>query len=305
MTKETAAARFRQAAALLPPALRRAAEELDAVHQSQAEELRLRVGWPPTILYPEGELPLGQASEPVTPELLRLILEVATRASVHAALERIRNGFFTVQGGHRIGLCGAAVVRQGQVCSLSHLSSLSIRIAKEVVGASREVMDKLWSEDGLESTLILSQPGCGKTTLLRDLIRAVSEGEGCPALRVGVADERGELAGLWQGVPQLAVGRHTDVMDGCPKEVGLLSLLRGMNPQVLAADEITAPEDCAALVTAANCGVTLLCTAHGARPEDLAARPIYQSLLQNRIFRKLVLITREKDGTRRYQVNGL
>ena len=305
MTKEVAAARFLQVASLLPPGLRGAAEALDGERQSRAEELRLRVGWPPAVLYPEGEEPLGRTGEPVTPELLRLVLEIATCASVHTALERIRSGFFTLQGGHRIGLCGSAVVREGQVCALSHLSSLSIRVARERIGASDGVLDKLWGLDGLESTLILSPPGCDKTTLLRDLIRAVSEGEGCPPLRVGVADERGELAGVWQGTPQLSVGRHTDVMDGCPKEVGLLSLLRGMNPQVLAADEITAPEDCQALMTAANCGVALLCTAHGARLEDLEARSVYRPLLQDRIFRKLVRISRDTGGRRRYQVETL
>ena len=200
------------------------------------------------------------------------MLEIATQASAHTALERVRNGFFTVRGGHRIGICGSGVVRDGEVRNLRQLSSLAIRVAREVPGLSAAVLDRLWSGGVLQSTLLLSPPGGGKTTLLRDLIRAVSDGEGGPALRVGVADERGELAAMYQGEPQFSIGRQTDVLDGCPKGPALLMLLRGMNPQVLAADEITAPEDAAALEMAANCGVSLLCTAHAGSLEELKAR---------------------------------
>lgn len=185
--------------------------------------------------------------------------------------------------------------------NLRQFSSLAIRVAREVPGASAPVLDRLWSEGEFQSTLLLSPPGGGKTTLLRDLIRALSDGEGHPALRVGVADERGELAAMYQGVPQLAVGGHTDVLDGCPKGAALLMLLRGMNPQVLAADEITAPEDAAALEMAANCGVALLCTAHGRELEDIQTRPLYRRLLDGKLFRRLVTIRRD-GGERAYRV---
>ena len=144
----------------------------------------------------------------------------------------------------------------------------------------------------------------GKTTLLRDLIRALSDGDGVPPMRVGVADERGELAAMCEGVPQFQIGSHTDVLDGCPKGQGLLMLLRGMNPQVMAADEITAPEDVAALEMAANCGVALLATAHGAGLEDLRRRPLYRRLLSLNVFQRLVVITVENGG-RRYAVHTL
>ena len=223
---------------------------------------------------------------------LSLVLEIATQASAHTALERVRNGFFTVRGGHRIGICGSGVVRDGEVRNLRQVSSLAIRVAREVPGLSAAVLDRLWSGGVLQSTLLLSPPGGGKTTLLRDLIRAVSDGEGGPALRVGVADERG---------PQFSIGRQTDVLDGCPKGPALLMLLRGMNPQVLAADEITAPEDAAALEMAANCGVSLLCTAHAGSLEELKARPLYRRLLDEGLFRRLVIIERA-GRERRYQV---
>lgn len=294
--------RFRQAAALLPPSIRESLETLPEETCRRAEEIRLRAGRPPALVLPEGEREVGE--RPVRPEELDLVLEIATRASAHTAAEQVRHGFFTVPGGHRIGLCGTAVCRDGVVHGLRRLSSLAIRIAREVPGAANSVLDRLWEEGELQSTLILSPPGWGKTTLLRDLIRAVSDGDGCPAQRVGVADERGELAGMYGGLLQFDLGRRTDVLDGCPKGTGLLMLLRGMGPQVLAADEITDPEDVDALVGAAGCGVALLATAHGRSRADLERRPVYRALLAEGIFRRLVLIDLS-DGARRYRVEAL
>ena len=287
--------RYLQAAALLPPHMRRQAEGLDKSSQAVAEELRLRAGRPMTVVRPTGERPLP-GGEPVSPADLSLVVEIATRASAHTAMERMRSGFFTVPGGHRIGIRGSAVVKDGAVFNLRQLSSLAIRIAREVPGAAAAVADRLWEGDRFQSTLILSPPGGGKTTLLRDLIRRLSDGTGHPPLRVGVADERGELAAMYNGLPQFDIGRQTDVMDGCPKAEGLMMLLRGMNPQVLAADEITAPQDCAALLLAANCGVRLLCTAHAADLGDLKTRPLYRPLLENRCFQKLAVLSRGLEG---------
>ena len=303
MTQYDPAVRWLEVTALLPPRLREPARRLDELKQIEAEELRLRAGRPMTAVYPNGEEPVPGA-EAVIPADLDLVLEIATRASVHTAQPQISNGFFTVRGGHRIGICGSGVMVDGRVRNLRNISSLAIRVAREVPGAARPVLDKLWQGERFQSTLVVSPPGGGKTTLLRDLIRRISDGDGCPALRVGVADERGELAAMREGIAQFDVGGHTDVMDGCPKEKGLLMLLRGMNPQVLAADEITAPEDCRALEVAANCGVALLCSAHGLDLEDLKTRPLYRDLLERRIFRRLVVIHRTEDG-REYQVTEL
>ena len=187
-----------------------------------------------------------------------------------------------------MGLCGSAVMKDGEVCNVKQISSLAIRIAREVPGAGAEVLPQLWEAGTLQSTL-------------RDLIRRISDGVGGPPLRVGVVDERGELAAMYNGVPMTQVGIRTDVMDGCPKAAGLMMLLRGMNPQVLAADEITAPEDVEALEQAAGCGVALLCSAHGGTPDDLRRRPLYRRLLAGGIFRQAVLIEL-RGGRRNYRV---
>lgn len=294
-----AAARLDQVAWLLPAALRQRVQALPEKLRAVAEELRLRRGQPLFFLTPQGEEPLADTS--VTGRDLETVLELASASSVHTVMEQIKNGFVGVQGGHRLGLCGTGVIEDGRLVNLRELSSLSLRVAREFKGLSKEVLPKLWGGCGLESTLILSPPGGGKTTLLRDLIRAISSGDGCPPRRVGVADERGELAAVAGGAPTLDVGPRTDIMNACPKDIGLMTLLRGMNPQVLAVDEVTAPGDVATMLQAAGCGVTLLATAHGGTLADLDRRPLYRELMAQGVFGRLVLIW-EHDKERRYTV---
>ena len=186
--------------------------------------------------------------------------------------------------------------------NLRSLSSVSIRIARQHPGAALPLLSGLMEGGRLCSTLIAAPPGMGKTTLLRDLVRCISDGDGTPPLRVGLADERGEVAALYGGVPQLRVGRRTDVIEGCPKAQGAMLLLRAMNPQVLAMDEITAPEDVGALLTAAGCGAVLLATAHG-EGDELTRRPLYRTMLEERIFQRVVSIQRTEQG-RSYTVDA-
>ena len=285
-----------QAARLLPEPIAGRALALEEEEMARAEEFRLRAGQVPAVSFPEGERTLTGLG-PVTGEDLEGLVERASRWSLHTVLDQVCRGFVTVEGGHRVGLCGTAVMEGGEIRSLRDLSSASVRIARQIPGAAAPVAAALWEGEQLQDTLILAPPGAGKTTLLRDLIRSLSQGEGHVPLRVGVADERGELAALYRGRPQMDLGEHTDVVEGCPKAVGMMLLLRGMTPQVLAVDEVTDGADVQAMRQAAGCGVVLLATAHGTDRADLLRRPLYRAMLEEGIFRRLVTICR--DGAER------
>jgi stage III sporulation protein AA len=293
---------FASAVALLPSGLRGALNTLPTAQRVFAEEIRLRLGRPVAVTLPGGERSVCP-DRPVTTHDLEMVLEAATQGSTHTALERLRAGFVTLRGGHRLGLCGAVVCQGGEVSALRQLSSVCLRVARAVHGAADGLPARIWNGWRPYNTLILSPPGLGKTTLLRDLIRQVSDGgtHGLPC-RVSLADERGEVAACYQGRPQLAVGGRTDVLDGCPKAAGAVWLLRGMAPQVLAMDEITAPEDIQALQYASGCGAALLATAHADSPADLRRRPLYRTLPG--LFDRLILIRRQGDK-RVYEVQAM
>lgn len=294
---------FDQAAGVLPFGLRQLVRSMPTAERNIAEEFRLRAGRALSVTLPDGEKVLPSNSV-ISKEDLRTTLEIATQASIHTALEQVRHGFVTIKGGHRIGLCGTAVLKDEKIHNLREISSLNIRIARQITGIGEKIIWLLRVGTYMPSVLILAPPGAGKTTLLRDMIRCLSTGVGGPALRVGVADERGELGAVYHGIPQFDLGLHTDVMDGCSKADGLMMLLRGMNPQVMAVDEITAPEDVEALACAAGCGTTLLATAHGRGIEDLKRRSLYARLLEKSIFQKVLVIECE-NGERRYRVEDL
>ena len=223
---------WEDAAAVLPETLFQGLLQIGRERLEQLEELRLRRGFPMTALLPGGEI--ETVGPRVGEEELRQVVENATQASAHTALDRVRQGFVTLRGGHRVGMCGTVACRDGQIITLREISSLSIRVARCVEGPARPLLPELMEDGTFLSTLILAPPGAGKTTLLRDFIRGLSDGDAGPPRRVGVVDERGEIAALCQGEPQFYVGRHTDVMDGCSKAEGLSMLIRGMNPQVAA-----------------------------------------------------------------------
>lgn len=288
---------FSLAAGLLPAELRACALALPDSIRRRAEELRLRTGYPPTVVLPEGERAIpGRA---VSGHDLECVLTAATGASVHTASDSIRNGYVTARGGVRLGLCGTASVQDGEICGIRRLTSVCIRIPRQCRGCADAVYAAL-TEDGFTDTLLVSPPGGGKTTLLRELVRRLSES----GYRVALADERGEVAGVCGGAPRFDVGAHTDVLTGAPKGTGALLLLRAMSPQVLAMDEITAAEDLRAARFAANCGVRLLATAHAGDLDELRQRPAYRTLLREKIFRRAVIIG-IRGAERSYQLQQL
>lgn len=287
--------RFDRAALLLPHNLRDRARELKREERASCEEFRLRLGYPASVVMPEGERSMG--GDPVTKRELGFVLEAATGASVHSASSRLAEGFITAKGGFRVGLCGAVGLSGGEPGGFTSVSSAAIRISREHKGACVPIIDSVYSGGEVRSTLIISPPGAGKTTLLRDLVRYISDAAGGP--RVGLCDERSEIAAFFDGEPTMDVGRRTDVLDGCPKARAVSMLLRSMNPGVIAIDEITAEEDAEAMTRAAHCGVKLIATAHAASRTELAERPIYRALLASGVFEELIII-RKLGGRRSY-----
>ena len=299
--------RYEQAAQLLPMRLQRTVQQLPDWKKELAEEIRLRVGHPVTVLLPEGE----QFSTEETPRVivsrgdLEQMCDAVTGYSRYAAAETISRGYITAEGGFRIGICGTAVVRDGQTVNLKDISSAAVRIGRERRGIAEELVPQLMKEGEFCGTLIFSPPGLGKTTLLRDMIRILSDGsQQYLAKRVVLVDERSEIALMHQGKPQMDVGCHTDVLDGCPKAAAIPMVLRAMNPQIIAVDEISLAEDIHAMEMAANCGVKLLATVHSASCEELQRKPLLAALLETGAFSKCVRIAL-RDGRRSYEVQEL
>ena len=252
-------------------------KEVDRLGKGSLQELRLRMQAPPELLFPEESRWLER---PVSREDLNYTINAASRYSPWTA-QTAAQGYLTVAGGHRIGLCGEAVVQQGVVTGMKNISSLCIRIARDFPGIAASASQLPGS------LLILGPPGWGKTTLLRDLIRQLENTE-----KIGVVDERGEL--FPEGIPR---GNRVDILSGCSKQDGIPMLLRTMGPTCIAVDEITTAEDTRALLQAANCGVRLLATAHGSSVSDLRLRKIYRPLLENAVFAAVLVLKKDKSFT--------
>ena len=262
-----------------------------------AEEFRLRTGVMPTALIDGREIAIGKRS--VTDGDIACVVEKATNASVHTAQPEIAKGFISCRGGIRIGVCGCGIVHGGRITGIRDISSLSIRIPHEIKGCGQDVLQTALIGK-TDNILILSPPGGGKTTLLRESIRLLS----LSGNRVAVADERGELAAVYRGKTQFELGDCCDVMTGIPKAEAAMMLLRAMNPQAIVVDEISSPEDIPAAQTATGCGVRIIASAHAGSVQELEKRPVYKQLLEEGIF-GLAIIIENDNGRRHYRCEVL
>ena len=285
---DQAVCRFDSAAMLLPGRLRELVRTLTREQRGAAEEIRLRAGRALSVLLPQGETALG--GEAVTVRDIAALVEIATGASVHTAGAMIRQGYIACAGGHRIGLCGSVYLNGGEVGGYSAYSSADLRIAREHRGVAEGIFPQL-TRGGFASTLLVGTPGAGKTTLLRELTRLLATpARGWEGLRVSLVDERGELAAMFQGVPQLEVGTLTDVLDGYPRAAGILTALRVLTPDYIVCDEISTIDDADAILQASGCGVHFAATVHAGSVEELRRRTVMQALFDADVFRYCVLL---------------
>lgn len=213
------------------------------------------------------------------------------RHSVYAFEQELCKGYLTVEGGHRIGVVGQTVWDGREIKSLKYFTAFNIRIAHEIKGVADAVLPYLYEGELLKSTLLVSPPGCGKTTLLRDLIRKISNGSRNHASQmVSLIDERSEIASCYLGTAQNDVGMHTDILDACPKAVGMMLVLRSMSPQVIAVDELGGEEDYAAMQQAFYLGCKMLATVHGTDYETLQSNPFIKKVMIKGGFERLVFL---------------
>lgn len=275
--------------------LERAAPDFDGL-----QEIRLRTGRPLAIVERGREVFLtgdgartreAGAAWRVTAQELRETMEFVGEYSLYAYEDELRQGYLTIRGGHRVGVAGKTVLDGDKVKSVRYISCVNVRLSHEVPGCADPVLPYLWGDEGLLHTLIISPPRCGKTTLLRDMVRQISDGSRARrGYTVGVVDERSEICGCFMGIPENDVGVRTDVMDACPKAEGMMMLVRSMAPEVIAVDEIGRYEDIDAIETVLYSGCRLIATVHGSSLSDIQAKPLFQRLAQEQVFERYVIL---------------
>ncbi len=274
----------------------------------EIEEIRIRINKPLLLSCKKKEYFIkrdGKIAQKIeeaylpSSEDIRHTLEKASRYSMYAFSEEIKNGFLTIEGGHRIGVVGKVVTENGVIKSIQNISALNIRISHEIKGCANFVLQYAVKNGIFYHTLLVSPPACGKTTLLRDMVRQLSNGKKGLFLgqTVGVVDERGEIAGCYQGIAQNDIGIRTDVLDCCPKAEGMLILVRSMSPRIVAVDEIGKKEDFVAIESIVNAGIQLLCTVHGNDLEEVKKRKILGEMITSGIFHTIIVLSdRQKIG---------
>lgn len=260
------------------------------------QEIRLRAGQPLLLRYDGQERKIRRTvSDRITLDEIHETVQYAADYSLYAYEQEMRQGYLTIEGGHRVGMAGQVILDGGQIRNLRYVSSVNIRIAHEIPGCADKVLPFLIRDGDVLNTLIIAPPGCGKTTLLRDVIRQISSGtEFLEGRNVGVVDERSEIGGSYMGVMQNDLGSRTDLLDACPKAEGMMMLVRSMGPQVIAVDEIGSMEEVQILKYAMCCGCRMIATVHGASLQEIRGKPMFQDFFTQKLFQRYLVLKHVK-----------
>lgn len=287
---------------IFPEEIQKIILDLD-VKIEQIQEIRIRAEKPLMVYENNREI---ISSVCVSAMQIKEMLAYLGNYSLYAYEDEIRQGYLSLEGGHRVGIAGKVVMEQNKVKTIIEISSLNIRFAHEIKGCADKILPYLWAGSNLCSTLIVSAPACGKTTLLRDCIRQISNGDSLHKGKIiGVVDERLELSGSFRGTSGNDMGIRTDILTACPKAEGMMMLIRSMAPEVLAVDEIGSLEDLSAMQYAMNCGCVFLATVHGNSLEELFRKPVLKEMLQQNFFERCVFLkSGKKVGQVREIVDG-
>jgi stage III sporulation protein AA len=275
---------------ILPKSILHVVHQLPPSVSEQLEEIRIRVARPLEMVV------RGEPYFPnyyVTAEDGVQLLNKLSQYSIYSIEEELKRGFITIQGGHRVGLAGKVITEGGKVKAIRHVTSFNIRIARQKIGVAEPLVSYLFDQRWL-NTVIIGSPQTGKTTLLRDIARLISTGMKSKKIspqKIGIVDERSEIAGCVKGIPQFDLGPRVDVLDACPKAEGMMMMIRSMSPDVLIVDEIGRAEDSEAILEAVNAGVGLFMTVHGRKREDLLCRPTLRPIMEQAVFKRFIELT--------------
>ncbi|WP_404453372.1 stage III sporulation protein AA [Oceanobacillus kapialis] len=277
---------------LFPKGIQVQIEKHIAGRWNELQEIRCRLNKQVEVIYNAKNEWVTDVT--LTKQAFTYMVNQLSEFSLYRMEDELREGYITIEGGHRIGIAGKVNTLQGAVKAIQHITFLNIRVAKEKIGCADNIMPSIYHR-GYVNTLFVGSPQSGKTTLLRDTARQIASGwNGVAAKKVGIVDERSEIAGSIKGVPQHNIGIRADVMDACPKAEGMMMMIRSMSPEVLIVDEIGSQKDVQALLEAINAGVIIISSIHGRSLEELKKRPSLHKLFEQQVFQRVILLERKR-----------